>query len=291
MILKEKIFSLAKESKIKELMKYINDNSIDINELDGQGYTLLHQSIYEENPDIINCLIELETDINKRDDAGFSPLELACMIGNLDIVKILIDHNCDLNKNKHVYNALHIAAAMGRHEIVDFLLQIGMDVNDVDDSGYTPLHWATQEGKLDVVELLVRKKANLEAKDNNGFAPIHIAASEGHIEIMKLFINNNVDVNIKCDGDGHSTALHKACSYNNIEIAKLLIMNNANLDDRDDDGRTPLFYAVMYVYFDLIELLLKYGANKNVVDNNGVSLLEIVDKKNKDTIIEIFNKY
>jgi len=41
-------------------------------------------------------------------------------------------------------------------------------------------------------------------------------------------------------------------------------------------GRTPLFNAVLTGNIEIIRLLLKYGANRNVVDNEGKNLSDIL---------------
>lgn len=41
------------------------------------------------------------------------------------------------------------------------------------------------------------------------------------------------------------TALHLACKKGHVEIVKLLISLGANVDVKDSQHRSPLFYAIM----------------------------------------------
>jgi ankyrin repeat protein len=88
-----------------------------------------------------------------------------------------------------------------------------------------------------------------------------------------LETDNNIN---EQDSDGW-TALHYAAQSGNISIGKALLENKAQVDIKDSYGNTPLLRAVFNFKGngDMIKLLLKYGADKNLKNSNGMSALSL----------------
>lgn len=55
----------------------------------------------------------------------------------------------------HGRTPLILAAKLGRHDVVSFLLSMGADPKAASEDGMTPLHWAAEEGKTDTVRMLL----------------------------------------------------------------------------------------------------------------------------------------
>eukprot|EP01038_Epipyxis_sp_PR26KG_P009180 gene9180-12379_t len=89
-------------------------------------------------------------------------------------------------------------------------------------------------------------------------------------EIEKLLQNTGANPNWPDSSKEGQTAL---MATKNKDIAELLIKYGANVNMQDDDGVTPLFYAAGYDSGDIAELLLKYGANINHQDKFGETAL------------------
>lgn len=61
----------------------------------------------------------------------------------------------------------------------------------------------------------------------------------------------------------------------NFEKVYFLLSEGCNVNYQDDQGITPLMYAITFEQYDIAELLLSYGADPNVQDYNGYSSLTI----------------
>jgi ankyrin repeat protein len=88
---------------------------------------------------------------------------------------------------------------------------------------------------------------------------------------------NDLDINSQdCNG---WTALHFSVQENNETIAKILLDSGAIVDQMDGYGNTPLCKAVFNSRGkgDMINLLLSYGANKDLKNNSGVSPWELAN--------------
>ena len=75
---------------------------------------------------------------------------------------------------------MHLAAAIGKRDVVELLLLKGADVNTRDQNRWTPLHVATANDQKEVVELLLAKGADVNAKDKNLVTPMRWAESAGY---------------------------------------------------------------------------------------------------------------
>lgn len=58
-----------------------------------------------------------------------------------------------------------------------------------DRRGRTPMHLAAARGRTDVLEFLWSKAADLDAEDEDGRTPLHLAAANGHVECVRLLVD------------------------------------------------------------------------------------------------------
>ncbi len=73
--------------------------------------------------------------------------------------------------------------------------------------------------------------------------------------------------------------LHRAIIEDNKELFELCLRNKLNVEARDDDGRTPLFIAVILGKQYYIDRLIEHRANINIKDNYDLSLKDIYEGK------------
>lgn len=82
-----------------------------------------------------------------------------------------------------------------------------------------------------------------------------------NIELAMTLLERGADPN---EGDGNHTPLMIAVAGDNMPLVRLLLARGANVQARDKDGQTPLFYAGDSL--DATALLLEKGANPNGTD-------------------------
>ena len=79
--------------------------------------------------EILRILLSHGAPINVRDNEGNCAIHLATLNGHLDCVKLLMDKRCLAHVgNIHYHNPLIIAAAKGHVQIVNRLLDRGVDM-------------------------------------------------------------------------------------------------------------------------------------------------------------------
>jgi ankyrin repeat protein len=71
-------------------------------------------------------------------------------------------------------NLLHVAAIKNRPDVCKILINLGLDVNQRGEHGYTPLHEAAEQGNEEVYSMLVRFGADVNQKNRDGISPAEL---------------------------------------------------------------------------------------------------------------------
>jgi len=104
----------------------------------------------------------------------------AAFTGNFEVIEYLIDNGVDPNQAmKTGLSALMYAAGEGHERSVEVLLKANAStaskLHNGPLGGYTALHFASLTGRLNMVEMLLKAGANANAKSNKGQTPWEIA--------------------------------------------------------------------------------------------------------------------
>ncbi|MFS0559482.1 ankyrin repeat domain-containing protein [Terribacillus sp. 179-K 1B1 HS] len=122
--------------------------------------------------------------------------------GQLDIVEELLKTEPEMLTWVTPFGTwLHIAAAHGQLEIVEYLINAGLDVNAEGGTFSTnALERAASKGYLDIVQYLINHNIEMDTSepDRN---PLFAAIYGGNLEIVKLLVENDIDISIKYSGE------------------------------------------------------------------------------------------
>jgi ankyrin repeat protein len=139
---------------------------------------------------------------------------------------------------------------------------------------------------------LIEKGINLNAVDDYGYSALHIASFKGLNEIALFLIDQGINLNLK-DKNGQ-TALHYAALNNQFEIAKALLEKGADLSIADVYGNEPLWTAVFNdkgknERLEIIKLFLEYKADKDHKNKVSKSPRDIVNIAGYNNLKAIMN--
>jgi hypothetical protein len=98
-------------------------------------------------------------------------LEGAAGVGRLDVVEGFFDAAGGLKASAtkaQMELGFLWACEYGRNDVVEFLLQRGVDLEAQQNTGLTGLHWAVVGAQLEAVKLLLKRGASLEARNRYG---------------------------------------------------------------------------------------------------------------------------
>jgi ankyrin repeat protein len=126
-------------------------------------------------------------DINApQADGRFTPLMRAAKLGRLDIVDELLTLGVDLAAlNADGCNALWLACYNGSHELIERLIAAGIDIDRQNGNGATCLMYVSSNSKPDLVKLLLEKGANPKLKNYDDFTALDLAASAACLKLLR----------------------------------------------------------------------------------------------------------
>jgi hypothetical protein len=124
----------------------------------------------------------------------------------------------------------------------------------------TTLLNAVEDARVDLVEELLQRGVNLEAQDARGYTGLILAAFRGRIPILRLLVKAGANVNAR-DRHGNSVLLF-AAQHGDTQIVKLLVDAGADLNVRGQNGYTALKVAKLTRHVDVGEFLQSRGAQE-----------------------------
>ena len=162
----------------------------------------------------------------------------------------------------------------GNIERIRTVIESGQaSATDTNGDGVTPLHLAAITGGVPVCTYLIEKGADVNALGGSLPAtPLQWAARKGLVEIMDLLIQHGADP-LRVDSQDFSCLHSVTHSSDYLALLYILCQPDIAVDARDNMGLTPLHWAAQQGDDVSVEVLLKFGANPNIVDRCGLTAL------------------
>jgi ankyrin repeat protein len=160
-----------------EVARLLVEQGADVNYVDQARRSVLFLAAEKCNTETVRFL--LERGANDQPDFYFgSAIFGAASAANVVLVRLLAERGADIHQR--VLGAgtlLHTAAFHDATEVIDFLLDAGMDVNldGRGDSGNCPLHSAVSANKPNAVRSLLERGADPRIENYRGETPWEIA--------------------------------------------------------------------------------------------------------------------
>lgn len=105
--------------------------------------------------------------------------------------------------------------------------------------------------------------------------------------MVQLLLQLGADPNIQDYVEvGFNTPLHRACEKGNLEIVQMLMRAGANLNIRNKLGQTPLHIACRHNFPKIAEALLREDADMTIRDTMGCNASYYAKMNNMYTILE-----
>lgn len=299
-----------------EMVSLLLRAEADANKANNQGETPLHLAAYHGHGSTVACLLQAGAVPSVYNKDGDSPLYYAIKSGSVECVCQLVKGGADTAAVGSDYSAITLAVELSKSEIVQALIQAGVDVHKADKAGRTAcmltwsvkmqkllsqaggevnsdafrkemgttlLHMSIESNDAEWCKNLLSRGADVLAGDKYNDTPMHSACLRGNMEMVKLLKNKGA--NLTDANSNGNTPLHYAVKSGNTELVGYLLDNGVKIHIKNHLSRTPVFHAAMAGNLDMMRFLMKKGAKIKGKDKLGNSLLHAaVSGKNADII-------
>jgi len=297
----------------KALMKTITYNGIKIKDEKSDIIYINQPLLYavkNNNIFLVSELIKNGSKINEVDNNNNNSLVYAIKNKNYEIIKLLLTHNIELNyleldeKNPLIFTIDQNDPTMFQCIInningVDKIQKLNEIVNNI-------ILYAEKKNNFSIIKfihkilnrniysmydklnnIVIKKDKNYNVKEYKSIQPLHYACMEGNeIDIEKLITQGEFDINQR-NNDG-STPLMVAIKNENYSCVKLLfdLSNNIDVNISDYNGMTSFTYMLDHKVerMDIYILLLENNACipiEFIKANSSINILLQSEKTNQ----------
>ncbi|XP_063595002.1 ankyrin-2-like [Penaeus indicus] len=196
---------------------------------------------------------------NDPDCPQGSLLTLVFIRGHYHLVPLLLGAGATNSAGRRQFTPMHWAAKKGAmKELLQLIKAFG--ISDQDECKTTPLHLAAQEGHADIVEALINYGVNIDARDKSGRTPLFMAALNGHLGVAEALIRRGAKVTALTFQN--RTALHQAAQSGSLSVTQMLVRAGLPVACQDQNGLTPLDLAMIHGRSEVVDWLRKQNPGK-----------------------------
>ena len=174
---------------------------------------------------------------------------------------------------------LHWASVRDAADVVEFLLDRGLDAEATDEDGRTPLDYAAQGDAVRTAQRLLDRGVDVAGSPGADGTPLHRASRAGATEVARCLLRRDADPEARQSDGG--TVLHVV---RDAATASVLLDGGAEVGARDSGGRTPLHTTRSE---EVARTLLKHGADVKAADSDGDTPLHRAALRGPDRLVEL----
>jgi len=236
------------------------------------GFTPLSQACAGGHLGAARLLREHGADINARGSAGWTPAHFAAAEGQVRVLAYLVEEGADLRTARASDGSLplHLLATEGHLSAASYLFDAkpDLDWNSSGPFGMSALHLAAANGHADLVNFLVFKQCDINKRSGDSLQPLHYACGNGHVDVVAHLLEAGARANER-GGGGDPTPpgvspLHLAALGGHRELVELLISCKAEINAVDSHGMTPLAMAAKRGQANVVKVLIESGADVSI---------------------------
>ncbi|MBE9118938.1 ankyrin repeat domain-containing protein [Lusitaniella coriacea LEGE 07157] len=227
-----------------DFVQALVSSGADVNYINHDGQTALKLAAYNGHQEVFDYLFPLTVESERKNYAK----------------QILPDgiRRKERRQNKLIRNLIS-AVTEGDIEAIRETAK-GTNINAFDEDGVTALHTAVLTGQVEIIRTLLALGANPNIlAEDDGWTPLMEAAQAGYADVVNLLIEAGAELE-NCIED--MTPLMLAADSNALKVAEISIEAGANVNVKNRDGRTALFFAQQGGHTEIIQLLLDSGATE-----------------------------
>jgi ankyrin repeat protein len=228
----------------------------------------------------VKLLLEDGVDIETPSSKGIPPLYNA--LYNIPMLTYLLENGANVNSrgwnNKtclmHVIVCCDKENKKTRRDMIDFLLEWGIDVNAQDEAGRTALYYAVDARSKKIATLLLDHKADINKADSSGNTALGNACWLLDKKMCRLLVERGAWASLV-----GRESIWKAARCERMKIVRFLIDHGAPVINHNN--KDIVLHAIETGHPDMAEYLIRKGAfftNKTLLSlpfDNMISILSL----------------
>ncbi|KZV62440.1 ankyrin [Peniophora sp. CONT] len=258
------LFVAAEHGHYALVNKLLQLRDVDIDASAG-GFTALHLATLGGHARVVKLLLDYGATVDAVTEDDDTPLAFAVRFSRPELAALLLARGSMVNASERVRAVVFFDAARSNDlSIVRTLLHLGLNV-DVLMHGQTALHTALRFGHRDVVQVLLQNRADATVRDGCGDTALSIVARQGQASFETLALLCASGATIKCASPSDSKRLfYRAVGGGSLSIVEMVLQHTrTDVNERFEDGSTPLSLASELGHDEVVALLLAQGADPN----------------------------
>ncbi|XP_029832405.3 transient receptor potential cation channel subfamily A member 1 homolog [Ixodes scapularis] len=263
-----------------EVVRLLLEHGANVNAVDKKGLTAVHIAAKEgsldalrtlcsdADKDLVNGERPLEQQqaaelLSRKDKQQMTPLHYAVEGKHLEVARYLLERGVNPDAPSCTgHTALHLAAMHCGEAMCRLLVEHGATLDALAEENRTPLLLAATSDRAPIVAFLLDRGAGLEDCDVHGNTALLSAVDGGGVDVVRLLLARGAEVGRRNDRD--QNVFHLAVLAKNADVLQeLLDVRNSEflINAKDSNGDTPLHHAASNAFLDIVQLLLRHGAN------------------------------
>jgi ankyrin repeat protein len=196
-----------------------------------------------------------------------------------DLINFGIEHGGSLNASAVEFShrrPINLVIDAHREDLLQYLLDLGAEVNFSDNKRTTPLLQLFKTGFANIsrTKLLLSRGADVNIRDTSGHTALHVAAEQGLVAELTVLLHDSANVNLH--DNNQETPLHYAVRFGQLKVLTILLQQpQLDVNAQDCEGNTSLMVATARGDNEMVKRLLDYGVDKRIINRSGQSCLHI----------------
>jgi len=282
-----KLLDYAIEMGKEKISRCLIERGLDVRLLEGKQ---IEKIIHKHENDLLKFIIPKFYDVNKKDNSGETPLMYAIKSKNVDIMNYLREQGADDRHESHYHTILTLTIQNQDLNILQWLVDHGANVNQVNSIGNTALTEAIRGKKETLVKYLIDHGAQVNQEPEFGDRHLISAIKTKSIKIVEWLVDSGI---ILTPNETYYPLL-ETVKTQNLEMVKSIIEKGGaetNINEEEDQkGNTPLIVAINNNSLNILQYLMNHGADIHKKNKWGISPFIMAMRQDNTKIIEIIRK-
>ena len=298
----------------KEVFNFFLEYATKNNLLKKHKYEIFKCAIINNNLEVIDKIFPLIDEKIKNTDKfsnTFLPIISEC--SDLRIIEFFRENGFDFSRSTSEGNFCYqVLAKNPNPEVIDYLIKNKLFISDIDlifssitqnpsksvwkkllesvidkntrdSNGCSLLMYYIGNNPTpnnDIIDLLA-DETTINIKDYSGMNVCHGVVARNNLDILKYLKNKGASINERSN-NGITPLMLSWLSMPNIKIVDYLIENGADIKERDAYGKDALLYSMENIDLSVIKHLIDLGADIHTKDNYGENILMIALRSGAD---------